>query len=126
MQNILATVFCQIKQAPKCGPRDNLLHPKGSPNASFSSLEMQTVWSFRPAGTGSPENSIPGGRGDETEHLVMGWQPFQSMAAKVRRCRVAQTGFGDRAKKISRTAKKGKKELVLSNCLKHAQRRGLT
>lgn len=72
MQNTLATVFCQIKQAPKCGPRDNLLHPKGSPNANFSSSEMQTVSSFRLAGTGSPESSSPGGRDDEREHLVMG------------------------------------------------------
>lgn len=125
-QSILATAFCKIKQAPKCGPRDNLLRPKGSPNASFSSLEMQTVWPSRLAGTGSPENSSPGGTDDETEHLVMGWHSLHSMAAQVRRGCMAQTGFGDRARILSRTAGKSKKEVVLSGYFKHAQRRGLT
>ena len=70
---------------------------------------MQTVWSFRPAGMGSPEISSPGGRDAEPEHLVMGWQPLHSMATKVRSCCTAQTGFGDRAKNLSITAGKGKK-----------------
>lgn len=63
---------------------------------------------------------------NQREHLPMGWHPLHSMAAKVRRCCVAQTGVRDRARILSRTAGKGKKEVVLSSCFKHAQMRGLT
>lgn len=63
---------------------------------------------------------------NQTEHLLRGWHPFHGMAAKVRRCYVAQTGFRDRARILSRTAGKGKEEVVLSSCFKHARTRGLT
>lgn len=63
---------------------------------------------------------------NQREHVLMGWHPLHSMAAKVRRCCVTQTGVRGRARILSRTAGKGKEEVVLSSCFKHAQMRGLT
>lgn len=63
---------------------------------------------------------------NQAGHLLRGWHPLHGMAAKVRRCCVAHTGFRDRARILSRTAGKGKEEVVLSGCFKHVQTRGLT